>query len=105
MGALIEAARSPGFSAEIVLVLSDDPAAAGLSLARKLGVAAEAIDFQAYTGKPAFEAADGGAAHPASVEIVCLAGFRRRAHPSSSDGEMMLSIHPRCCRSCAASIP
>ena len=62
MGALIEAARSPGFSAEIVLVLSDDPAAAGLSLARDLGVAAEAIDFRAYAGKPAFEAALAGAA-------------------------------------------
>ena len=43
MSALIEAAQSPDFSAEIVLVLSDDPAAPGLSLARKLGVAAEAI--------------------------------------------------------------
>ena len=57
MAALIEAARSPDFSAEIVLVLSDDPAAPGLVLARELGVAAEAIDFRAYGGKSAFEAA------------------------------------------------
>jgi folate-dependent phosphoribosylglycinamide formyltransferase PurN len=34
MSALIEAARSPSFSAEVVLVLSDEPAAAGLALAR-----------------------------------------------------------------------
>ena len=57
MSALIEAARSPDFSAEIVLVLSDDPAAAGLSSARNVGIAAEAIDFRAYAGKPDFEAA------------------------------------------------
>ncbi len=78
MSALIEAAQSPDFSAEIVLVLSDDPAAAGLSLARKLGVAAaEAIDFRAYTGKPAFEAALVARLTAARAEIVCLAGFMR----------------------------
>lgn len=77
MIALIEAARSPDFSAEIVLVLSDDPAAPGLSLARKLGVAAEAIDFRAYTGKPAFEAALETRLTAASAAIVCLAGFMR----------------------------
>jgi phosphoribosylglycinamide formyltransferase 1 len=77
MSALIEAARSPDFSAEIVLVLSDDPPAAGLSLARKLGVAAEAIDFRAYASKPAFEAALETRLTAARVEIVCLAGFMR----------------------------
>ena len=76
MSALIEAARSSDFSAEIVLVLSDDPAAAGLLLARKLGVAAEAIDFRAYAG-PAFEAALETRLTAASAEIVCLAGFMR----------------------------
>ena len=82
MIALIEAAQSPDFSAEIVLVLSDDPAAAGLSLARKLGVAAEAIDFRAYAGKPAFEAALETRLTAASVEIVCLAGFMRAVEPA-----------------------
>jgi phosphoribosylglycinamide formyltransferase-1 len=77
MIALIEAARSPDFSAEIVLVLSDDPAAPGLSLARKLGVAAEAIDFRAYTSKAAFEAALETRLTAASAVIVCLAGFMR----------------------------
>ncbi len=77
MGALIEAARSPGFSAAVVLVLSDDPTAPGLALARKLGVAAEAIDFRAYGGKPSFEAALDERLAAAGVEIVCLAGFMR----------------------------
>jgi phosphoribosylglycinamide formyltransferase-1 len=77
MTALIEAAQSSDFSAEIVLVLSDDPTAPGLSLARKLGVAAEALDFRAYTGKPGFEAALETRLSAASAEIVCLAGFMR----------------------------
>jgi phosphoribosylglycinamide formyltransferase 1 len=77
MTALIEAAQSPDFSAEIVLVLSDDPTAPGLSLARKLGVVAEALDFRAYAGKLAFEAALETRLSAASAEIVCLAGFMR----------------------------
>jgi len=96
MGALIEAARSPHFSAEIGLVLSDDPAAAGLSLARDMGVPAEAIDFRAYTGKPAFEAALGARLTSASIEIVCLAGFMRVLSPAFVERwrERMLNIHP-----------
>ncbi|MBV8796717.1 MAG: phosphoribosylglycinamide formyltransferase, partial [Hyphomicrobiales bacterium] len=69
MSALIEATRSPDFSAEVVLVQSDDPTAGGLSLAREHGVAAEAVDFRAYGGKPAFEAALDARLAAASVEI------------------------------------
>ena len=96
MIALIEAARSPDFSAEIVLVLSDDPAAAGLSLARKLGVAAEAVDFRAYTGKPAFEAALETRLLVAAAEIVCLAGFMRLLSASFVERwrGRILNIHP-----------
>jgi phosphoribosylglycinamide formyltransferase 1 len=96
MSALIEAARSSDFSAKIVLVLSDVPSAAGLSLARELGVAAEAIDFRAYAGKPAFEAALETRLAAASVEIVCLAGFMRVLSPAFVEGwkGRVLNIHP-----------
>jgi phosphoribosylglycinamide formyltransferase-1 len=96
MGALIEAARSPGFSAEIVLVLSDDPGAAGLSLAHNLGVAAEAVDFRAYAGKPAFEEALHARLVSASIGIVCLAGFMRVLSPAFVERwrGRMLNIHP-----------
>jgi phosphoribosylglycinamide formyltransferase 1 len=96
MRALIEAARSPDFSAEIVLVLSDVPAAAGLSAARELGVAAEAVDFRAYGGKPAFEAALDARLAAASVEIVCLAGFMRLLSPPFVERwkGRILNIHP-----------
>jgi len=96
MSALIEAARSPDFLAEVVLVLSDDPAAAGLSFARDAGVAAEAIDFRAYAGKPAFEAALDTRLASASVELVCLAGFMRLLSPSFVERwrGRMLNVHP-----------
>jgi phosphoribosylglycinamide formyltransferase-1 len=77
MIALIEAAQSPDFSAEIVLVLSDNPTAPGLALAGERGVTAEAMDFRAYGAKPAFEAALETRLTAAAAEIVCLAGFMR----------------------------
>ena len=96
MLALIEAARSPDFSAEIVLVLSDISAAPGLVLARELGVAAEAVEFRAYPGKPAFEAALEARLVAASVEIVCLAGFMRLLSPPFVERwkGRILNIHP-----------
>jgi phosphoribosylglycinamide formyltransferase-1 len=96
MSALIDAARSPGFPAEVVLVLSDEPAAAGLLTARDLGIAAEAVDFRPYAGKAAFEAALDARLASASVEIVCLAGFMRVLSPSFVERwrGRMLNIHP-----------
>ena len=96
MLALIEAAGSPGFSAEIVLVLSDNPGAAGLSLARSEGIAAEAIDFRAYADKPAFEAALHARLIGAAVEVVCLAGFMRVLSASfiKQWRGRVLNIHP-----------
>jgi phosphoribosylglycinamide formyltransferase 1 len=96
MSALIEAARSPDFAAEIVLVISDRPDAPGLSVARKAGVAAEAIDFRAYPGKAAFEAALEARLRAAGTEIVCLAGFMRVLSPPFVERwkGRLLNIHP-----------
>jgi phosphoribosylglycinamide formyltransferase-1 len=96
MSALIEAARAPDFPAEIVLVLSDEPAAAGLPIARDAGVAAEAIDYRAYPRKEAFEAALDARLLAASAELVCLAGFMRVLSPPFVERwkGRMLNIHP-----------
>jgi phosphoribosylglycinamide formyltransferase 1 len=75
MKALIAAARRPDFPAEIALVLSDRPYAAGLESARDAGVSAEAIDSRRFSNKPAFEAALDARLRAAGVELVCLAGF------------------------------
>jgi phosphoribosylglycinamide formyltransferase-1 len=96
MSALIEAARSPDFAAEIVTVLSDEPDAPGLSIARKAGVAAEAIDFRACPGKAAFEAALEARLRAERAEIVCLAGFMRILSPAFVERwkGRMLNVHP-----------
>ncbi len=96
MSALIEAARSPDFAAEIVTVLSDEPDAPGLSIARKAGVAAEAIDFRACPGKAAFEAALEARLRAERAEIVCLAGFMRILSPAFVQRwkGRMLNVHP-----------
>ncbi len=77
MKALIAAARRPDFAAEIALVLSDRPQAAGLAVAREAGLAAEAINFQSLPDKSAFEAALDARLRAAGVELICLAGFMR----------------------------
>ena len=57
MASLIEAARAPDYPAEIALVLSNRPDAAGLEHARAAGIATLAIDHKAFpdretTGPP-----------------------------------------------------
>jgi phosphoribosylglycinamide formyltransferase 1 len=96
MSALVEAARTPDFAAEIVLVLSDKPAAPGLAIAREAGVAAEAIDFRAYPGRAAFETALEARLCAERAEIVCLAGFMRLLSPALVDRwkGRILNIHP-----------
>ncbi len=97
MAALIAAARDPAFPADIVLVVSNRPDAAGLALARDAGVAAAAIDHRPFGGdRAAHEAAIDAALRRAGTEIVCLAGYMRLLTPFLVDAWQgrMLNIHP-----------
>ncbi|HME27011.1 MAG TPA: phosphoribosylglycinamide formyltransferase [Acetobacteraceae bacterium] len=97
MAALIAAARDPGYPAEIVLVVSNRPDAAGLALAREAGVAAVAIDHRLFRGdRAAHEAAIDAALRQAGAEIVCFAGYMRLLTPFLVDAweGRMLNIHP-----------
>lgn len=97
MAALIAAARDPAYPAEIVLVVSNRPDAAGLALARDAGVAVMAIDHQPFDGnRAAHEAVIDTALRDAGVEIVCLAGYMRLLTPLLVDAWQgrMLNIHP-----------
>jgi phosphoribosylglycinamide formyltransferase-1 len=98
--ALIAAAAAPDFPAEIALVVSNRPEAAGLEIARRAHVPALVIDHQAYgtgaAGKAAFEAALGDALGAAKADYVCLAGFMRLLSPDfvrRFEGRL-LNIHP-----------
>ncbi|RBP15826.1 phosphoribosylglycinamide formyltransferase-1 [Roseiarcus fermentans] len=96
MSALIEAARHEAFPAEVALVLSDKPAAAGLAAARAAGIDAAGLDARGFAGKPAFEAAMTAALAAAEVELVCLAGFMRILSPAfvTRWRGRILNIHP-----------
>jgi len=81
MRALIEAARTTGYPAEIVLVISNEPDAEGLAHAAAAGVATAAIDHRKFgkgvDGKRQFEAAVQAALEDVKADFVCLAGFMR----------------------------
>jgi phosphoribosylglycinamide formyltransferase-1 len=97
MAALIAASRDPAYPAEVVLVVSNRPDAAGLALARDAGVAAVAIDHRPFRGdRAAHDAEIGAALRRAEVEIVCLAGYMRLLTPLLVDAwsGRMLNIHP-----------
>jgi phosphoribosylglycinamide formyltransferase-1 len=78
MTALIEAAQAKDYPAEIVLVVSNRPAAAGLARAREAGVATAVVDHQPFgKDREAFERALDDELRKNGIEIVCLAGFMR----------------------------
>jgi phosphoribosylglycinamide formyltransferase-1 len=97
MAALIAAASHPDYPAEIALVLSNDPDAAGLVTASEAGIATAAIDHRRYKrDRAAHEMAIAHRLDAAGVEIVCLAGYMRLLTPLlvGRYAGRMLNIHP-----------
>jgi phosphoribosylglycinamide formyltransferase-1 len=97
MAALIEAARDPGYPAEIQLVVSNRPDAEGLGRARSAGVATTVVDHRPYgADRQAFERALQRVLEEARIELVCLAGFMRLLTPWFVElwKGRMLNVHP-----------
>ena len=97
LAALLSAASAPGFPAEIVLALSNQPAAPALDLARAAGVAALGIDHRDFgRDREAHERAIDAALAEHQVELVCLAGYMRLLTPFLVErwAGRMLNIHP-----------
>jgi phosphoribosylglycinamide formyltransferase-1 len=96
MVALLEAAKDPAYPAEIVLVLSNRPEAAGLARAAEAGIPTQAIDHKAFSDRAGFDAVLDAALRAAEVDLVCLAGFMRILTPGfvASWAGRMLNIHP-----------
>lgn len=79
------------------LVLSNDPAAAGLERARALGVPVAAVDHRPFgPNRAAFEAEMQAHLLAAGAEIVALAGFMRVLTPGfvQAYAGRMVNIHP-----------
>ncbi|MBN8873621.1 MAG: phosphoribosylglycinamide formyltransferase [Rhodospirillales bacterium] len=97
MAALLAATRDPGFPAEIALVLSNRPDAAGLATAAAAGVQTRVIDHREFPrDRPGHEAALDAALREAGVELVCLAGYMRLLTPFlvGAWAGRMLNVHP-----------
>src|SRR5215813_7220523 len=97
MAALIAAAEDPAYPAEIALVASNRPGAAGLARARAANVPTAVVDHARFgKDREAFERALQAVLDEHRVDLVCLAGFMRLLTPwlvSQWEGRM-LNIHP-----------
>jgi len=97
MASLIEAAKHDGYPAEIALVVSNRPDAAGLDLARAQGITTAVVDHTHYgKDREAFERTLQGVLTAHGIDLVCLAGFMRLLTPWFVDQWQgrMLNIHP-----------
>ncbi len=92
LGALLDA----GLPAQFVTVLSNDPAAAGLDVARARGIPAQALDHRAFSSREAFDRALTDALQAHAPDLVILAGFMRvlTAVFLEAFAGRLINIHP-----------
>ena len=96
MAALIEAARAPGYPAEIVGVFSNRADAPGLAVAEAAGIPTAVRSHKDYASREEFDAELGRVLAAWDVELICLAGFMRifSAGFAAAWTGRMLNIHP-----------
>jgi phosphoribosylglycinamide formyltransferase 1 len=96
MRALIERARDPSYPAEIVLVLSNRPDAAGLAFAKENDIVCAVVDHKLFAVREEFERSMQVLLELHRIELICLAGFMQLLSPwfvSQWPGRI-LNIHP-----------
>jgi phosphoribosylglycinamide formyltransferase 1 len=97
MVSLIEATKLSDYPAEIAVVVSNRPDAAGLELARKANVPTLVVDHRPHgKDRAAFERVLQHALDEHSIELICLGGFMRlfTAEFVLHWQGRMLNIHP-----------
>jgi phosphoribosylglycinamide formyltransferase-1 len=97
MVALIEAAKADDYPAEIALVLSNVPDAAGLARAREAGIPTEVVDHKPFgKDRGAFDGKLDATLQAHQIDIVCLAGFLRVLTPwfVTHWSRRLINIHP-----------
>ena len=94
--ALVEACRDPAMPAEIVMVVSNRPGAAGLARAAAAGIATRTIDHRGFADRAGFDAALDACLGEAGIGLVCLAGFMRLLTPAfvAAWRDRLVNIHP-----------
>jgi phosphoribosylglycinamide formyltransferase 1 len=94
--ALIDAAASPEYPAQIALVVSSVPGAYAIERARAAGLPVRIIDHRAFEVREDFERTLLEALSEHRAELVCLAGFMRILSPGFLKlfRGQILNIHP-----------
>jgi phosphoribosylglycinamide formyltransferase-1 len=96
---IIDAVAAKQFDAEIAVVISNRPDAAGLERAKKAGIEALVVDHRDKTKFPSREDYDRELVkqlQARKVGLVCLAGFMRLLTPAFIDAfpNAILNVHP-----------
>jgi len=96
LAALIAACQADDYPAEIAVVISNRPEAAGLQFAESAGIATRVIDHKRFTGRAEFDRALDDALRAAGVDLVCNAGFMRLLTADFVEAwrDRQLNIHP-----------
>jgi phosphoribosylglycinamide formyltransferase 1 len=96
MRSLIEQSRDPGAPYTVCRVFSDKPDAAGLGIARKLGVPAQALVPAETANRATYDRALAAAIQIYSPALIVLAGFMRILSPQfvRDFAGKILNIHP-----------
>lgn len=94
--ALIDACQSPGYPAEIVLVMSNIENAYGLTRAKNANIPTVFLSHKNFASRELFDAEMDKILSANNIEIICLAGFMRvlsAGFVASWQGKM-INIHP-----------
>jgi phosphoribosylglycinamide formyltransferase-1 len=93
---IVAATRERRLAAEVAIVISDRPEAAGLPRARQAGIDARAMDPRDYAGRAVYDRAIADVLREHQIDLVCLAGFMRLVGSPLLDAfpHRVLNIHP-----------
>jgi phosphoribosylglycinamide formyltransferase 1 len=97
MQSLVRASRESDYPAQVVCVISNDPAAQGLVWAQKEGIATAVVNHKDFGGdREAFEQALDAEIKKHGAQLVCLAGFMRILTSWFVDAwrDRLVNIHP-----------
>jgi phosphoribosylglycinamide formyltransferase-1 len=94
--AFIDARARGELGADICLVISNNPTAAGLELAAAAGIATRCIDHRDFPSREAFDAALATQVSRERADLVILAGFMRILTPAFIEpfSGRLLNVHP-----------